>query len=639
MARKKALTQPLIHAMQIRRLCFFAGCIITGFAALGYRLVDLQVVEHERFVREARRNTERTVVRQPKRGDIRDARGNLLATSKIVHTVAADPHVLGTNYVYVAEAIAPILQLPVEELRERIQPRTRVAEDGRIVPLQYVVLKRKVEREDWERLQEAMRTVSFGIDETKLSRTAKANYTRIRSSGLRETPEEIRFYPNDSLAAHVLGYVGDSESPDSVNRAHRTLIGKDGLERTLNNALTGVRGWREIETDSKSREVVLFREQDVAPRSGLNAVLTLDGGVQHIVEDELTAAMERHNPISISCIVVRPKTGEIVAMATMPTYNPNAPGLAKDYQLRNRVISDQAEPGSTFKIVVVAAGINESRFDLDDLINCENGKFYFAGRPLHDDHEFSHLTVERIISKSSNIGTAKIAIELGKETVYRYVDAFGFGEKTGIPLPGEIPGTLHPLNRWSGISITRVPMGHEIACTPLQMVMAMSAVANGGRLMKPMLVSSFVDQDGNTVAKFEPQVVREVITPATAKKMVTALKTTVSTNGTGLRAKLKYYTAAGKTGTARKIVNGQYVRNKHYSSFIGFFPADNPELCISVVFDEPRKGMYGSETAAPLFQKIAERAANYLAIPAEEIPDQTVAIRSTTQTAKNYATP
>jgi cell division protein FtsI/penicillin-binding protein 2 len=303
------------------------------------------------------------------------------------------------------------------------------------------------------------------------------------------------------------------------------------------------------------------------------------------------------------------------------------------------VISDQAEPGSTFKIVVVAAGINENRFDLDDLINCENGKFLFAGRYLHDEHEFSQLTVERIISKSSNIGAAKIAIELGKETVYRYVDRFGFGKKTGVPLPGEIAGTLHPLSKWSGLSITRIPMGHEVACTPLQMVMAMSAVANGGVLMKPMLVDSFVDQDGNTVAKFAPQAVGEVITPATAKKMVTALKTTVSTNGTGIKAKLKYYTAAGKTGTAQKLVNGQYVRNKHYSSFIGFFPADDPELCISVVLDEPKKGSYGGETAAPVFQKIAERAANYLAIPAEQIPDQTVAIRSTTLTAKNYATP
>jgi cell division protein FtsI/penicillin-binding protein 2 len=639
MARKKALTQPLIHAMQIRRLCFFAGCIITGFLGLAYHLVNLQVFEHDRFVQEARRNTERTVVRQPKRGDIRDARGNLLATSKIVHTVAADPNVLGTNYVYVAEAISPILEIPVEELKEKIRPRTRVTEDKKIVPLQYVPLKRKVEREDWERIQEALRTVSFGIDETKLTRTAKAKYTRIRVSGIRETPEEIRFYPNESLAAHVLGFVGESEKPDEFGRPQRALIGMDGLERVLNTGLTGVRGWREIETDAKSREVVIFREQDVAPRSGMNAILTLDAGVQHIVEDELSAAMEKHDPISISCVVVRPKTGEIVAMATLPNYNPNTPGLAEANERRNRVISDQAEPGSTFKIVVVAAGINEKRFDLDDLINCENGKFMFGGRYLHDEHDFSQLTVERIISKSSNIGAAKIAIELGKETLYRYVDAFGFGEKTGVPLPGEISGTLHPVNKWSGLSITRVPMGHEIACTPLQMVMAMSAIANGGVLMKPMLVDSFVDQDGNTVAKFGPQVVREVVTPETARKMVTALKTTVSTNGTGLKAKLKYYTAAGKTGTAQKLVNGQYVRTKHYSSFIGFFPADNPELCISVVLDEPKKGTYGGETAAPIFQKIAERAANYLAIPAEQIPDQTVAIRSTTQIAKNYATP
>lgn len=634
MARKKRLTQPLIHAMQIRRLCFFAGCLITGFAGLSYRLVDVQLVKHESFVLAARRNTEKTVIRYPKRGDIKDARGNLLATTKIVYDICADPDLIGTNYLVVAQAIAPHLEMPVAEVAQMLEPRTRTNSDNVEVPVKWVRLKKKVEFETWQAIQHAMRQLTFGVDESKLSKTARAPYHRIRNRGVFDEPEEIRFYPNQTLAAHVLGYVGERTYVDSSGNTTTVMRGKDGVEATLDSALTGVRGWRHIETDIFRREVVPFREQDVAPRPGLNAVLTIDAGVQHIVEDEIAAAFVKHNPVSVSCVVVRPKTGEIVAMATVPTFNPNDPGASKPEAWRNRIISDQAEPGSTFKIVAISAAINEKKVDLDTLIDCENGMFWFAGKPLRDDHPEGVIPVERVLSKSSNIGCAKIGIELGKQKLYDYARAFGFGEKTGILLPGEIDGTVHPISKWSGLSITRIPMGHEMDCTPLQMAMAVSAIANGGVLMKPTIVDRLVDQDGKTIAKFEPQPVREVITRETARKMVRALKTTVSTNGTGSRARLTFYTAAGKTGTAQKIVNGQYVRNKHYSSFIGFFPADNPELCISVVLDAPERkkgGYYGGETAAPLFQRIAERAANYLAIPVEHIPDQTLAASAHTR--------
>ena len=626
MARKKRLTEPLVLAMQVRRLFFFGGCIIAGFLMLGYRLVDLQVIQHERFVEAARDNTERTFLREAKRGDLRDIRGNLLATSKIVHTVCGDPDLIGTNFLLVARTIAPILQLPEGEVAEKLRPRTRINDEGKIVPVRWVWLKKKVEREDWLQVQEAMRQINFGIEPTKLKQTERVAYERIRRYGISEQPEEVRFYPNQALAAHVLGYVGVNEETNAEGRVRVSLSGKDGLEKSLNKALTGVRGWMQTETDSRKREIVLFREQDVAARPGLNVVLTIDSGLQHIVEDEIARAAEKHTPVSISSIVVRPKTGEILAMANLPTFDPNHPGDAEAHERRNRAIMDQAEPGSTFKIVVVAAGINEGRFDLSDRVDCENGKFFFAGRPLNDDHDFGLLTVSEIISKSSNIGAAKVGIDLGKEQLYRYVRAFGFGQRTGILLDGEIDGTVHPIARWSGLSISRIPMGHEVDCTPLQMVMAMCAIANGGVLMRPMLVDSLVDEQGNRVSEFKAQEVRQVVSPETAKKVVTALKATVSTNGTGFRAKLPFYTVAGKTGTAQKIVDGRYVRSKHYSSFIGFFPADNPELCISVVLDDPKKGYYGSETAAPLFQRIAERAAKYLAIPPEHIPDQTLAV-------------
>lgn len=635
MARKKRLTEPMVHAVQIRRLFFFAGCVIAGLLMLGYRLVDLQVIQHEQFVAAARDNTERTFLREPRRGDLRDIRGNLLATSKIVHTVCGGPDIIGTNFQVVAQALAPILQLPEDELAEKLRPRTRINDEGQIGPVKRAWLKKKVEREDWLRVQEAMKKLSFGVDESRLLPREIAAYNRIRRFGIYDEPEEVRFYPNQTLAAHVLGYVGDNEETNSEGRRIRvSLTGKDGLEQTLNKALTGIRGWVQTETDSRRREIVIFREEDVASRPGLNAVLTIDSGIQHIVEAELAAAMEKHTPISISAIVVRPKTGEILAMANLPTFDPNKPGEGEEGDRRNRAITDQAEPGSTFKIVVVAAGINEGRYDLQDMIDCENGKFRFAGRILGEAHPFGLLTVSEVISKSSNIGAAKIGIELGKEPLHRYIRAFGFGQQTGIPLAGEIKGTVHPVSRWSGLSISRVPMGHEIACTPLQMVMAMSAIANDGVLMRPMLVDSLVDEQGNKVTEFKPQEVRQVVSEAAAKQVVSALKATVLTNGTGFRAKLQFYTAAGKTGTAQKIVDGRYSHTRHYSSFIGFFPADNPELCISVVLDEPKKGSYGSETAAPIFKQIAERAANYLAIPPENIPDQTLAV-SVVPLAKN----
>ena len=608
---------PVVHAMQVRRLFFLGACLLTGFGALGFRLYDLQVLRHEELLEEAKNNTERTFVRQPRRGDIRDIRGNLLATSKQVKTICGDPHLLGTNYIYVARAIAPILEMPVETVAEKLRPRMFVNQSGVSKPLQYVALKHKVEEDDWLRIQQAMAEVTFGVDESELTPRQRTRFQFIRKA-IYAQPDQLRFYPNGSLAAHVLGFVGIEDRVTSSGKLRETA-GKAGLELTLDKVLTGIQGWRQTETDRRQREVVAFREQDVAPRAGLDAVLTIDAGIQHIVEEELAEAMEKHTPVSISCIVTRPRTGEILAMANMPTFDPN--NLDDDAAARrNRAVTDTAEPGSTFKVVVVSAALNEGLINLESAFDCENGYWHYRGVPLRDHHGYGVLPVRTIISKSSNIGAAKIGILMGGAKLNEYIRGFGFGQRSGIPLPGEGVGLVHETNRWSKISISRIPMGHEISCTPLQMVMAMSAIANGGALMRPMLVDRFVDENGREIANFEPQMVRQVISPEAARLTVQALKEAVSTNGTANRASLDHYTVAGKTGTAQKIVDGRYVRNKHYSSFIGFFPAESPELCISVVMDEPKRGYYGGEAAAPVFARIAARAANYLAIPPEVTP-------------------
>jgi len=345
--------------------------------------------------------------------------------------------------------------------------------------------------------------------------------------------------------------------------------------------------------------------------------------IQNFVEKALADAMEKHTPVSASGIVIRPKTGEILAMATLPNFNPNNPGASPADARRNRVIADVIEPGSTFKIVVVSGALNDSVVKLDDMFDCQHGHFSFAGRVLHDHEPYDMLSVKGIITKSSNIGAAEVGIKLGEDRLYNYIKTYGFGSCTGLPLPGEVPGIVHSVKNWSKVSVAQIPMGQGIAVTRLQMLMAMSAIANGGVLMRPMLINRLEDQDGKTVVRYSPQAVRRTTDESAARLTIEALKTVVSKDGTAPKAALEHYTVAGKTGTAQKVEGGAYVR-KYVASFIGFFPADNPELCISIVLDDPKEGYYGGQVAGPIFKEIAEQAANYLNIrpDIEENPTQ-----------------
>jgi cell division protein FtsI/penicillin-binding protein 2 len=602
--------------LQFRRLIWLALLLVGAFAGLGYRLIDLQVLRHEELRIQAQRSTQREYLLEPRRGDILDAKGNLLATSTFVKTVCANPSLIGSHGPEVARVVAPLLDLDENFVLRKIQPVA--GEDAQTAGRKYVVLKRKVPVETWQKVHAAMTNLTFGVNEKKLPAAARKRYQELRQEGVFTDvlDDQLRIYPNLSLASHVLGYVGTEE----VKVSGRSLIqtrGKDGIELTLDSKLAGVRGWRVTETDRGKRELVTLRNQEVEAKDGFNVVLTIDSVIQHIVESELLEAADKHSPISISSVVVRPRTGEILAMATLPNYDPNDLDASKPDQRRNRVIADTAEPGSTFKIVVVSSALSDKLVSPTDVFDCERGRFAFAGRILHDHEAYPNLTVEGIVTKSSNIGAAKIGIKMGAERLYDRILAYGFGKATGIPLPGEVRGLVHPVKNWSKVTIAQIPMGHGMTATPLQMVMAMSAIANDGRLMRPMLVDRLEDREGKVVAKFEPQRVRQVISEPAAKQMVAALKTVVSTNGTAAKAMLDHYTAAGKTGTAWKVENKVYVR-KYFSSFIGFFPADNPELCISVVLDEPKHGYYGGQTAAPVFKRIAERAAKYLCIPPED---------------------
>ncbi len=587
-----------------------------AFVGMGYRLVDVQVLRHESLFREAQSKTHHIVLREARRGEIRDRHGNLLATSAFVKTVCANPEFVGRYQNEVASVLAPLLEMDERELRDKLKMRTYVTAAGetRIDP--HEILKRKVPIETWNRIQTNMLALSVVGEPTKPSRSEARALSNLRRRAIfaEAYDDQIRIYPNGPLAAHVLGFVGIRDRKSVRGGTVRELQGADGLELKLNELLSGLPGWRTVELVPKG-EMVPFRSQDVEPHPGRNVFLTIDSGLQAIVEAELAFLMLEHAPLSASAVIVRPQTGEILAMANCPTFDPNRPGDSKPEERRNRVITDVLEPGSTFKIVPASAGLAEQVVSLDTRIDCEHGYFYYAGRRLKDDHPSGFLTVQEVIAKSSNIGTAKIAIQLGKTRLFEYIQKFGFGTATGIPLVGEVVGIVHPPSKWSKLSISRIPIGQGIAVTPLQMVMAMSALANDGVLMQPMLLDRVEDEGGNVVIQYAPQEVRRVVSGATSRAMVTALKAVVSQDGTARRARMEGFSVAGKTGTAQKAIRGGYSHTAFCSSFVGFFPADAPELCISVILDEPKKpSYYASVTAAPAFRRIAERAAKYLSL-------------------------
>ena len=611
----------MIRPAHLRRLFVFA--ILTGLAMAGLcvRLYVLQVVRHDHYKEIVGGNTQRTFLKQPRRGDILDADGHVLATSLPVKRVLADPSLIQPYQVEVARVVAPLLSMSETELLHALRP-LRTNESGVIYTNKFVDLKRKVTHEQWLQVTQAIAGITFDLDETLLSKKEKMFFRNLRRKGIYADDDFQRIYPSGRLASHVLGYVQEAERvlTNSTKRvATVEMNGIYGTEHWLDAKLRGTRGWRVTETDRRQREIVVFREQDVEARPGLNVTLTIDMFIQNVLEEQLAEAMKKFNPKSVCGIVVRPRTGEILALANLPDFDPNFPSKSDDLSRKNRAIADMHEPGSTFKIVVVSGALNEQMVTPSDVFFCENGRWMFKGKPLHDhDHGYGNLTVEQIITHSSNIGSAKIAVyRLGEEKLFDYMTRFGFGQPTGITLDGEIRGWVKPWQKWDGLAISRIPMGHAITTTPLQMVMAMSAIANEGRLMRPMLIDSLRGPDGEVFAKFQPQVVRQAVSPRAAKQMVSALKTVAAKGGTAPQAALEHYTVAGKTGTAQ-VPGGPagYLPHKYVSSFIGFFPADNPEVCISVLLEEPdiKKGYYGGSTAAPYFKAIGEQVANYLKI-------------------------
>jgi len=621
----------MTNKQQIRRALLLLAFLSLAFGGLCYRLVDLQVLRHDELSAKAEQNTQREFWQAPRRGDILDVNGNILATSVPVKTICADPSLMGNFQPLVAHAIATLLKLEETDLVKRLTPYLTRNAKGEIVTnnLHYVRLAKNISEENWQQVAAAMTNLTFGVDEKKLPRAQKEFVRNLRNYAVFSEPDQMRVYPNGSLASQVIGLPAAEEEKIS-GRLVTQIAGRDGVELSLQKQLSGVAGWKVTETDRAQHELVAMRDEDVHPRDGLNVMLTIDSVVQHIVETALADAMKKHTPRSITGIVMRPKTGEILAMVSLPNYDPNQPNTITP-ETRNRVITDVVEPGSTFKIVVISGALNTGISHLNDPVFCENGHFAFAGRVLHDHESLGNETVKSVITKSSNIGAAKIGIKLGEQNLYDYAWNYGFGQRTGIPLPGEARGFLYPVKDWSKVSIAQIPMGHGVAVTRLQMLYAMAAIANDGWLMRPMIVKQLQERDGSVVQRYAPERVRQVIGEKADLDMIEALKTVPTKGGTAPDAAMKDYVVAGKTGTAQKAENGAYAAGKYVSSFIGFFPADNPELCISIVMDEPKEGYYGGKVCGPVFRDIAERCASYLNIP----PDPNLMTNATSLVVEN----
>ncbi len=435
----------------------------------------------------------------------------------------------------------------------------------------------------------------------------------LQDSALEELPGvhledlRMRYYPQGSMACHVVGFVNHEG------------VGSAGVEQHYNRYLRGHAGKILGQADAFRREIYTAREVVDPAGTGHALELTIDQQIQYFVEKELDSLMAEAQAQAVWAIVQHVPTGEILAMASRPAYDLNAFQQATDTERKNRAISVNYEPGSTMKAAAFAAALNEGIVTADTVFDCENGSWFHKGRPLRDVGSYDKLTVADGLKKSSNILTAKMSLMLGNERLYAYFQAFGLGEQLGIDLPGEEAGIFAPPSRWYGVTPTRIPIGQGISATALQVLTVFSTIANDGYRMRPYVVRRVLSEDGEVVHENRPTVVQRVIRPDTAALMRHLLQRVTESDGTGRRARIADIAVAGKTGTAQKPENGGYSSSKLTSSFAGFFPADEPEIALIVVVDEPQPAHGGGRIAAPAFRRIGSEISRYMGLygPAE----------------------
>jgi cell division protein FtsI (penicillin-binding protein 3) len=553
------------------RLMLVAFSVCLWAVVMLLRLAQLQVFGRESFARQAARQSERTINLDPRRGPILDRNGKQLAVSVDADSIYAVPQEV-RNPARTAAALGRALSLDAaarKELTAQLQ-RNRA----------FVWVRRKVD-------------------------PARARAVRdLQLEGIGFLTENRRYYPRRELASQVLGYVGLDNT------------GMSGIEYAFEDLIRGRAAKVTVHIDARRRPLGSIERPST---DGHTVVLTLDERIQYLAEREVEKAVAETGALSGLAVVMVPRTGELLALAHRPTFNPNRFGAYPSSRWRNRAVTDVIEPGSVFKIFTAAAALQEKVVDPDEVIDCGGGGIEVAGTRISDHHVYDQLTFRGVIAKSSNVGAIRVAQRVGRENFNRYLREFGFGAPTGVDLPGESAGLLRPTSRWSALSLPSMSFGQEIGVTALQMAAAVGAVANGGYLMKPMIVRQVEDSQGRVVRVTRPMAVRHVLETSTVDTLTDLLKGVVR-EGTGRRAAVPGYVVAGKTGTAQKVdAFGRYSMVEHVASFVGFAPASQPALVVLVSLDTPRgERNEAGDVAAPLFSRIAEGALRHLAVPPDD---------------------
>ncbi|HZS96227.1 MAG TPA: penicillin-binding protein [Terriglobales bacterium] len=551
-----------------RRLYLLGGFLVFWFCVICLRLVYLQIFRYGDFQQRAEKQQQRAVNVSAKRGVIYDRQGNELAMSILVDSAFAVPS-------------------EVPDLPNAIALITRISGgDPRMV------------------LADCRAHKTFCWVARKANADVIERIRALNLQGIHFQKESKRFYPKRELSAQVLGYVGTDDE------------GLSGIERGYDEQLRGQPGRMQISVDARKK---WFARIEKEPEPGDNVVLTIDEKIQYIVERELEQAMKDTQAIAGTVIVENPHTGEILALANRPNFNPNVKKEIKNEALKNRAVSDIYEPGSTFKLVTIAGALEEKLTQPDELFDCQMGSIVINGMRIRDSKKHGILSVTDVLAQSSDVGSVKIALRLGEDRFYKYIRAFGFGQQTGIELPGETRGMTKPVNRWSKVSIGAISIGQEIGVSAVQLAAMVSTFANDGIWVAPRIVAT-TTTPGDTLQTvvFHPQQERRVISSLTAAKMRQMMqRVVVSPHGTGRRAMLEGYTSAGKTGTGQKVdpSTGVYSRTKYVASFAGFAPINNPAVTIAVILDSPAGLHQGGQVSAPVFQRIAQQVLEYMHVP------------------------
>ena len=554
------------------RLYLLGGILLFWFAVICLRLIYLQIFRYGDFQQRAEHQQQRSINVSAKRGIIYDRQGRELAMS-----------------IQVDSAFAVPTEIP--DLPNTISLITRITgDDARMV------------------LADCRAHKTF----CWVARKGNAEtIDRIRSlnlQGIHFQKESKRFYPKRELAAQVLGYVGTDDS------------GLSGIEREYNDQLQGKPGKMLISVDARKK---WFGRIEKEPESGDNVVLTIDEKIQYIAERELEQAIKDTHSIAGTVIVENPHTGEILALANRPTFNPNVKKEIRIEALKNRAVSDIYEPGSTFKLVTIAGALQEKLTRPEELFDCQMGSIVINGMRIRDSKPHGVLTVADVLAESSDVGSVKIALRLGEDRFYNYIRAFGFGQQTGIELPGETRGMTKPVNRWSKVSIGAISIGQEIGVSAVQLAALASTFANDGVRVAPRIVATTtVPQSGPQMVTFHPQNEQRVISPMVAAQMRQMMQRVIL-HGTGRRANLEGYTSAGKTGTGQKVdpATGSYSRTKYVASFAGFAPINDPAVTVAVILDSAVGLHQGGQISAPVFQRVSQQVLEYLHVPHDlELP-------------------